>query len=195
MRTFRSSVKTKRTAPLSSFFCPAPHFCAARTVKSSRVKPSGILRSTQTRSWSEVSRSNCSRRALSASAPPGPKTPARSVTYRCGFSGTSASYRSARAPADASATTSAARMTARERATGLACLLPPASRLRLLGRRRRGRRIVEVELHLRRVLGPRRRRLEIRLLLEAHETRDEVGREALQDGVVLLRGVVETPAR
>jgi hypothetical protein len=49
MRSFRSSTKTKRTAPLSVLAWPAFHFSAARTVKSSSVKFSGTFRSIQTR--------------------------------------------------------------------------------------------------------------------------------------------------
>ncbi len=87
MRTFRSSVKTNRIAPLSVFFCPAPHFCAARTVKSSSVKPSGTRVSIQTRIWFDVSRSYWASFSLRRSGSPGPRTPARSVTYRAGFAG------------------------------------------------------------------------------------------------------------
>ena len=72
-------MKTKRIAPLSAFFPPVPHFWAVRTVKSSSVKPSGIFLSTQTRIWLDVSFSNCSSFAFSASAWPGANTPARSV--------------------------------------------------------------------------------------------------------------------
>ena len=68
------------------------------------------------------------------------------------------------------------------------CLRPPACAApgcRSLRRRRRRRRVAEVELHLRRLLRPRRRGLEVRLLLEPEQARHEVRREPLEDGVVL----------
>ena len=68
MRSLRSSVKTKSAAPLLVPFCPTPHFLKARTAKSSSVKPSGIFLSTHTRTWFEVSFSNCSSFAFRASA-------------------------------------------------------------------------------------------------------------------------------
>ncbi len=59
-----------------------------------------------------MSRSNCASFSLSASAPPGPRTSARSVTYRAGFSGSWPSMSAARREA-ASAAAMAARSSAR----------------------------------------------------------------------------------
>src|SRR5215831_8392534 len=166
MRILRSSVKTKRTAPLFLPAWPAPHLRAAATVKSSSAKSSGIFRSIQIRSWLEVSFSNCSSRALRASARSGERTPARSVTYRLGLGGSRSSLAAPRTAKERKDRASA-RLALRpelQRARLIDSRFPfPVSRISSLGRRRSRRRRPEVELHVGRPLRPRRR-LEVSLL-------------------------------
>src|SRR6476659_1193349 len=189
MRSLWSSTNTKRTAPLSVFSWPAFHFCAARTVKSSSVKFSGILRSIQTRIWLEVSRSNCSSFEFRASARP-PRTPARSVTYLAGFAGSWSS--SERCASAAAATASRTRNDASREPTRpirVVSRFPsfvPATPLRRHSRRR----VLEVEVDRRRAFGARGGRLEVGLLLESEERGEEVRRKLQPKGVVALGRLV-----
>src|SRR5687767_11534683 len=177
MRTRRSCTNTNRIAPLSSLARPARQDCAARTVKSSRAAPCGSEGKVATRTWFDVSSSNClSRAARRASASAG-RIPAWSLTYSRGTGGGDCA---AAAVARSSHSGSAARTRVISRSL--------RGRGGRDGRGRRGRP-PEVEVHARRALGAGSG-AEVRLLLEAEEVRRQHRREALPRGVVGLRGLV-----